>query len=226
MKADRALVIFARYPRLGQVKTRLTPALPASQVLRLYEAFLLDTLESAISGNWQTHLYLGDCSQEEELAWRKRRGVPEELPIRFQKGPDLGERLWNACQEILEGFSRIVFIGADTPGLPSKLIEEAFLALERKPVAIGPVPDGGYYLLGLAEPRRELFEGIDWGSESVFEQTLSRIPSDEAHLLAAWNDIDEAADLAALEGRLEASEAAPAPRTLRCLRQLREGRLT
>ena len=132
----------------------------------------------------------------------------------------MGERLWNAYLETQESYRGLIFIGSDTPGLPLNLITGAFDVLVRKPAVIGPVPDGGYYLLGLSQPLRKLFRGIDWGSERVLEQTLATLDESEYELLPEWNDVDAVADLIELRSRLDSPNASAAPRTAACLERL------
>ncbi len=211
------LLIFARYPRLGRVKTRLNPILSPQQSLRLYTAFLLDTLERTALLDIPRKLFLADCD-ESEGAGLLSLAPAGRLDIDIQRGADLGERMWNAYRSV--DSRRAVFIGADSPTLPLSYLEEAFQALRRKPVTIGPVADGGYYLLGLSEPRRELFEGIDWGTDAVLRQTLERLEAGEYFLLPPWRDIDTPQDLAGLALDLRQPIAGYPERTRRALLEL------
>ena len=214
------MLVFGRYPKLGTVKTRLARALSAGLVLELYTAFLLDTVAAVASGVWDTILFLADCSLAEANAWKSSESLASSVLICSQQGDDLGERLWNAYGEFRGSYGRLIFVGSDTPGLPLSLIAAAFDGLARKPAVIGPVPDGGYYLLGLSQPLRKLFRGIDWGSERVLEQTLAGLHESEYELLPEWNDVDEVADLIELRSRLNSPNASAAPRTSACLERL------
>ncbi len=219
---NNVLLIFARYPRLGRVKTRLNPALSTAQSLALYTAFLLDTLERTAVLNVNRKLFLADCNMEEATGLLAQARIGP-VQLRLQQGADLGERMWNAYRSV-EG-SRVVFIGADSPTLPLGYVRDAFQALRRKPVALGPVSDGGYYLLALSEPRRRLFEGIDWGTDAVLAQTLERLHENEYTLLPPWHDIDTPADLAVLGAELLQPIAGYPTRTQRALLKL-DPRLT
>ncbi|MFQ5739251.1 MAG: TIGR04282 family arsenosugar biosynthesis glycosyltransferase, partial [Acidobacteriota bacterium] len=196
---NEALVIFARYPRLGCVKTRLNSHLSPQESLRLYQAFLLDTVERTASLRPRRFLYLGDGSRRETAEFARDHHFPADLEMRPQRGGDLGERLWNAYLDLCGRFGRIVFVGTDTPSLPLAYITQAFEKLGQVPIAIGPVEDGGYYLLGVSESRRELFHGVDWGTGSVLQQTLDRLPKQDYVLLPAWHDVDTPADLKRLK---------------------------
>ena len=194
-----ALLVFSRYPRLGEVKTRLSPILGPAACLELHQALLLDTLERVASLEVASHLFLADCSPEEIREFARAHSLSEALHLHIQEGRDLGERMWNAYQEVSPSWDQVVFLGSDSPSMPLSRIEEALMHLEHFPVVAGPVEDGGYYLLALAEPRRELFYDIRWGTSVVLEQTLSKLGTGECFLLAPWYDVDTESDLDRLE---------------------------
>lgn len=93
--------------------------------------------------------------------------------------------------------SRTVLIGSDCPEITVEIILQAFQALENYDAVIGPSTDGGYYLIGLCHPRAELFQGIDWGTEVVFHQTIKKMQALQlsCHILPALRDIDVPEDL-------------------------------
>lgn len=194
-----ALLVFSRYPRLGEVKTRLSPILSPAARLKFHQALLLDTLDRVAALQAAHHLFLADCSDQELRKFARAHSLPETLHLHIQEGRDLGDRMWNAYQEVSSSWDRIVFLGSDSPSLPLSRIEEALVQLEHFPVVAGPVDDGGYYLLALSEPRRELFYNIQWGTSVVLEQTLSKLDSGEYFLLAPWYDVDTKSDLHRLE---------------------------
>ncbi len=206
-----ALAIFGRYPRLGEVKTRLQPFLGAEACLALHQALLLDTAERTACLNLQRFLYLSACSRKEGQAFAQEHGLSPRLVLGIQHGEGLGERLWKAYQDISRRCDRVIFVGSDSPTLPTDFIEAALLELERLPVVLGPAEDGGYYLIGLSRPRQDLFSGIEWGTGSVLEQTRAKLDPDEYSLLPSWYDIDTVEDLARLNRDLEQNPA-DAPR--------------
>lgn len=188
-----ALVVFARSPRLGQVKTRLSPLLGAQGCLELHISLLLDTLDRLGLLRHPIYLYLADCRAEDTGS------LVASLSVRRQTGADLGERLSNAFLEVSRDADRVIFLGTDSPTLPLDYIEKAITQLVDFPVVIGPARDGGYYLLGLAQPKPELFEQIDWGTPEVLSQTVSKLQGNEYFLLPEWYDIDTAEDLRRLQ---------------------------
>ncbi|MGH9339750.1 MAG: TIGR04282 family arsenosugar biosynthesis glycosyltransferase [Acidobacteriota bacterium] len=214
-----ALLIFARYPRLGRVKTRLAPVLDHQQRLELYESFLMDTLERTAGLSETRFLYLADCSKNERDEFIARHRLAGSICVRLQQGEDLGDRLWQAYQEMASRRQRVIFIGSDSPTLPLDYVREGLKALKTIPVVLGPGHDGGYYLIGLSEPRRELFYGIDWGSSAVLNQTLAKLEQHEFRLLPPWYDVDVPADLRLLEHQLEENFEGYPHRTAALLRQ-------
>ena len=221
---EDALAIFAKAPVPGQVKTRLAPALTAEAAAAVYRCFLLDTL--ALAGGvrrWKTLLFY----TPEEAGQVMRAMVKRPLELIPQGGGVLGERMHLAFQQLFSRGHRVaVIIGGDLPTLPLSRLQEAFSALERKPVVLGPSLDGGYYLIGLQAPQPELFEGMAWGSSRVLEQTVDRLTrlGLEAECLEPWYDVDSVEDLRFLVSHLKlllACGSTDLPRhTVDCLRQL------
>ena len=215
-----ALAIFGRYPRLGEVKTRLQPFLGAETCLALHQSLLLDTVERTSCLSLQRFLYLAGCSRKERQAFAEEQGLPLCLELGIQHGDGLGERLWKAYQEISTQCDRVIFVGSDSPTLPTAFIEKAFLELEHLPVVLGPAEDGGYYLIGLSQPRQDLFSDIDWGTGSVLEQTRAKLDRDEYFLLPSWYDVDTVEDLTRLHRDLEQNPAVVPRRTQAWIRSI------
>ena len=193
------LLVFSRYPRLGEVKTRLEPVLNPEGCLQLHQALLLDTLDRTACLSVTRYLFLSDCSQGERDLFGQEHDLPKAIQIHHQQGKDLGERMWNAYEIVSRSADRVVFLGIDSPSLPLLHIQEALEKLSRFPVVVGPVEDGGYSLLGLSEPRKELFENVSWGTEAVLQETLDKLTGDEYFLLPCWYDVDTLADLRRLK---------------------------
>jgi rSAM/selenodomain-associated transferase 1 len=125
--------------------------------------------------------------------------APEEVAVETQQGNDLGERLSQALhQKWNEGFRKLVFIGTDSPGLQIEDLQAAFHALDQNDVVLGPVTDGGYYLIGFSALLPVLFSGIAWGTSDVFRQTVQQM---ELHSLR-WQRLRESFDLDTYEDLL------------------------
>jgi len=221
---EQALAIFAKAPLPGQVKTRLAPALTAEEAAALYRCFLLDTLAMARrTRRWKTLLFY----TPEEAGQVMRAIVERPIELIPQGGVDLGERMHRAFQQLFARGHRVaVIIGGDLPTLPLSRLREAFSALERKPVVLGPSLDGGYYLIGLQSPQPELFEGVAWGTSRVLKQAVDRLTllGLEAECLEPWYDVDSVEDLQFLVSHLKlllACGSTELPQhTVDCLRQL------
>jgi rSAM/selenodomain-associated transferase 1 len=217
------LLLFGKLPRLGRVKTRLVPPLSPEQSLRLYRAFLDDQL-AFVRGftdrahvGWWTDVQL----QPAERAALSIGGIE----LRLQGPGDLGSRMSRAFEQSCGGDSgAAVIVGADSPTLPSTHVGEAFAALERgAPAVIAPAEDGGYVLVGLNEPRPELFQNVPWGGADVAAATRRRAAAIGIELveISPWYDVDEMTSLRRLQDDLATPAGARrAPATARCLLDL------
>lgn len=222
-----ALVLMARAPIEGTVKTRLVGPFTPPEVLELYLNFLRDTfrvMEEVQSERDDLALVLCFTPEGTEEAFEvvEREGCL----MMAQRGADLGERISTCFEDLFaRGYERVVMIGADSPALPVEYVLDAFDELtDARTVAVGPTLDGGYYLIGLAGPAPQIFRDIPWSTEGVLAATRARIDAAGLRLveLPEFIDIDTPADLELLEEVL-AQDPELAPRTRRYLRQLRRG---
>lgn len=205
---DKALIIFARHPEPGKVKTRLTPALSPRQAARLYHFMLTDIINGTgtLSGIDRLLFYSGG-----ENAERYFHELCPGLPLFPQKGPDLGSRMEHAFSHVFAlGYRSAAVIGTDSPDLPVYFIIDAFRLLEEgTEVVFGPAEDGGYYLLALKEVHGELFRGIAWSSGHVLRQSMEKARSKDLRTseLPLWHDVDTFEDLARVGKRAGAGFA-------------------
>lgn len=202
------LIIFAKEPRPGQVKTRLCPPLSPEEAAQLYHRFLQDILEEmARVPEMRLAVAFSPASAQ---PFFKDLALPG-TDLFPQEGADLGERMTRAlARGLAAGFGPVLLRGSDSPDLPASLVCEArkVLASGRAQVVLGPAPDGGYYLVGLAEPQFSLFQGPAWSSPTVLSDTLRLAENSglKVHLLPPWPDIDTYVDLLRFGQR-----AAPGP---------------
>ena len=192
---DKAVVVFAREPRLGKVKTRLQENLPAQTVLGLYRAFVKDVLRTAKQVKEAEHFlyYAGTLQSKAFLSSFKRHFI-----LKRQIGKDLGQRMGMAFSHCCsERIKKVVIIGTDCLTLNADDILKAFLALDRHDCVLGPTYDGGYYLIGLKEPERRVFDHVDWGTNKVLVQTLRNLKKlkKTSYQLKMKDDIDTIDDL-------------------------------
>lgn len=188
-----SLNIFAKAPVLGTVKTRMSPPLSPAQCLRLHRALLDHTLarmRPLFASGVEASLCLTGTLQEalEQAGRMDARG----FRVDNQRGAHLGERLSHALTtRFRQGFSKVVFVGTDCPGLGSKTVRDAIRALNRQEVVIGPAQDGGYYLIGFAACLPQILQGIPWGTPAVYETTLDRLRRRGVR----WKSLGRRADL-------------------------------
>ena len=215
--SDRVLVIMAKAPRPGAVKTRLTPSLPLQAVAAFYGCLLGDTLAVARSlGGVEIAIMCPD-SDVSELARLAGHGVQ----VVAQKGEGLAAGLTSVFAHFAEGRPRrIIAFNSDSPHLPRSVLEGAFETLAAHDVVVGPTYDGGYYLVGAKASHPTLFTGDGMGTSSALERVLARARVLELCVGFAdpFYDIDVVDDLIRLAAELQGAPAR-APRTALWLQQ-------
>ena len=206
---DRVLVIMAKAPRPGSVKTRLAPGLSLDTVVAFYCCLLDDTLALARSlGDVEVAIMCPDPDVDEltQLAGNKAGVVA-------QKGEGLGAGLTSVFAHFTEEHQRrIIAFNSDSPHLPRSVLEDAFETLAAHDVVVGPTHDGGYYLVGAKTSHPTLFAGDGMGTSSALERLLSRVQALELSvgLVDPFYDIDVSEDLTRLAAELRlAPERAP-----------------
>jgi rSAM/selenodomain-associated transferase 1 len=212
------LLTVAKRPEPGRAKTRLHDGFTPEEAAMIYHSLLLDTfrLMAQVSGVRPVVAFTPD-----DADGFFRALVPPHFDLLAQRGRDLGERLPNALGHFLDGpgAQRAVIMNSDGPTLPVAYLEQAFDALGKADVVLGPGTDGGYYLIGMSRLHRGLFEKITWSTDLVVGETLARARSLglSVHLLPTWYDVDVAADLR----RILADGAEAAPETYATVARLR-----
>ena len=199
------LVVMAKAPLPGRVKTRLCPPLSASQAAAVYDCFLQDRLREMgdLSGCDRAIAYTPEAA-----ALRFRAYAAQSFDLFPQQGLDLGERMHNIfVDSCREGYGAVVVIGSDSPDLPKSIVQQAFerLSSGMTDVVFGPATDGGYYLVGMKETHPELFANVPWSTEKVLSTSLgiARALGIKTSLLPAWSDIDTYHDLLQFYRRYE-----------------------
>jgi hypothetical protein len=222
-----ALAVMTKAPRAGQVKTRLVPPLTPDEAAELNKCFLRDTaggISSATTDNdargVAVYTPIGTESTYDDI-------LPGDFSLLPQRGVDFGERLYFAAEDLFRcGFDSVCLIDSDSPTVPANTFLKAIELLKTHGdcIVLGPCDDGGYYLIGLKKPHRELFEQIDWSTKRVFEQTMRRTREIglEVKLLPPGYDIDDAASLCRLCNELLRDNVRPdiAPNTRKFVREL------
>jgi len=213
---DRVLVIMAKAPKPGAVKTRLTPSLSPEAVIDFYCCLLDDTLTLARSlSDVEVAIMCpeSDVNELSQMAGREARVVA-------QKGEGLAAGLTSVFAQFTESQRRTIAFNSDSPHLPGFVLEDAFETLAAHDVVVGPTHDGGYYLVGAKASHPTLFAHDGMGTNSALERLLSRTRALELSvgLAAPFYDIDAADDLTRLARELRLAPTR-APRTARWLEE-------
>lgn len=220
-------------PVAGRVKTRLSPPLTPDEAAALNVCFLRDLSESidralrdAAAIGVGIYTPVGSEAAYDNI-------LPGSFLLLPQRGEDFGERLLNAVSDLLDaGFGSVCLINSDSPTVPASSFADAAKELAKlgDRVVLGPSDDGGYYLIGVKKLYRRLFEGIDWSTERVLEQTVERAQEIglQVHQLPAGFDVDDQRTLRRLCDELLSRDLGVdiAPSTRGFLKQIveREGR--
>lgn len=214
---DRVLVIMAKAPRPGAVKTRLTPSLSPEAVTAFYGCLLGDTLALARSLGGVEVAIMCPHSDVDELA----QLAGKEVSVVAQKGEGLAAGLTSVFARFVEDHPRrTIAFNSDSPHLPRSVLEDAFETLSAHDVVVGPTHDGGYYLVGANASHPALFASDGMGTSSALERLLSRARTLELSVGFAdpFYDIDVADDLTRLAAELRLAPMR-APRTARWLKE-------
>ena len=190
---DNALILFARDPILGKVKTRLSPFLEEDVILKLYTCFLQDSLYN-IRQVENVDRFVGVAPSNESGFFTGTLG--SDIRIFVQEGENLGDKMRGAIQDrFVEGYERVVIIGSDSPSLPVAYICRAMGS--DKDMVLGPSTDGGYCLIGMRRKVVEVFKDVTWGTETVLQETCEHLVHNGAslELLPVWYDVDTPEDL-------------------------------
>jgi uncharacterized protein len=215
--SDRVLVIMAKAPRPGAVKTRLTPSLSPEVVTAFYCCLLDDTLMLARSLGDVEVAIMCPNSDVNELA----RLAGRDVNVVAQKGEGLAAGLISVFAHFAEDHQRrIIAFNSDSPHLPSSVLEDAFTALAEHDVVVGPTDDGGYYLVGAKDSHPALFARDGMGTSTALERLLSRARSLELSVgfSDTFYDIDVVDDLTRLAAELRLAPIR-APRTAQWLKE-------
>lgn len=203
-RVESALVIFAKAPIPGEVKTRLCPPLTPDEAATLHGSFVLDMLErtklAVAKLQLPFHRYLA-CAPSSELVFFKIMEERQGVRLLDQGGEDLGQRMHRTFVDLFaKGYKQVVIVGTDVPTLPLSVYQEAVAMLSRSDIVLGPALDGGYYLIGLKQPTEKLFTGVPWSTDRVLAVTQQKAETLglSVGLTAAWRDVDTIADLLSL----------------------------
>ena len=180
----------------GRTKTRLAATIGNEKALFVYKQLISITTNVLINLPFDKLIYYSEFIpldiEDKEIE------TAAKTLVLIQHGNDLGARMLNSFSDQFKiGYSRLIIIGTDCPGLNSELLLNAFNALESHDIVIGPAADGGYYLLGMSKLYPELFEGVEWSTSKVYGQTVDIISKLglSFSLMPVLRDLDNENDL-------------------------------
>ncbi len=201
-----AVIVFLKAPEKGRVKTRLCQDLDDGFGLKLYQAFVLDTLCVVAPFN-HTFVFFQPPGKDKEI---KKWLGPEHTYV-AQQGENLGRKMAHAFETVFGmGFNQALLIGTDIPEITTDILAKAVQCLLDKKAVIGPAGDGGYYLIGFEKTgfSNDFFKDITWSGPTVFDQTTSAFNNCllEYTCLPVLDDIDTVHDLNRLKHRMAAGQ--------------------
>lgn len=197
---NKTLKIFIKNPEIGKVKTRLAASVGDEQALSIYQKLLNYTKEVALKVDATKEVWYSQWIDEEDL-WGD-----EFFAKKIQVGNELGDRMKQAFQEAFskDEHAHVILIGSDCAELETDHIKNAFEELKKVDIVIGPAKDGGYYLIGMSKFTPEIFDGINWSTSLVFDQTIEKVNELDASysLLKSLNDVDTIKDWNRIKGKI------------------------
>jgi rSAM/selenodomain-associated transferase 1 len=190
----KALIIFTRNPELGNCKTRLAAIVGDKNALEIYKILLQHTVQITKHLEVDKFVYYSNSVVKEDnwdnTIYRKKK----------QEGLDLGNRMENAFADLFtSGYEKVIIIGSDIYDLSREDLEIAYQNLENNDFVMGPASDGGYYLLGMKKLEPTVFKNKSWGTNTVFDDTMTDLKNSNIWKLPVRNDIDIYEDIVGLD---------------------------
>ena len=188
------ILIFAKNPVAGRVKTRLAKDVGEKKALQVYQYLLDHSAKVTSRVNASKQVWYADHIKEKDI-WDN-----EVFEKKLQSGDHLGERMENAFRSAFaEGYEKVVIVGTDLYDIQPADIDKAFQKLDEFSAVIGPAKDGGYYLLGMNSMITKVFRNKKWSTDSVFRETMTDLQDHKTYQLEVRNDIDILEDIMEIE---------------------------
>lgn len=184
------ILVFAKAPEPGKVKTRLCPPLSPEEAAALHRNLVRHTLRTAIRAELgPVSLY---CAPDTDHPFFQHCARDYGIELRPQTGRDLGARMAGALAQTLQSAEQALLIGSDCPSLTETDLAAAGRALrDGRDAVLGPAEDGGYVLIGLRRPQPTLFTSMHWGGSTVLDATRQRL----LELNLSWEELPPRWDL-------------------------------
>ena len=195
---DTAIIVFTRFPVEGKVKTRLAKNMGNKFAVSFYRVCAEHTFKELVKvKETGSELFLF-CPEENEIEQVKQWAGNKFNYYYYQHGNDLGLKMYNAFDTVFKrGYEKVIIIGTDAPDVSMNIMQSAISVLDNYSAVIGPANDGGYYLLGFKSKLLDLFSGIEWSTDSVFDNTINKLNNSKINyfMLDELIDIDTLEDL-------------------------------
>ena len=184
------IIVLAKAPILGEVKTRIGKNIGMESSKWIYEQLLSHTSNVTKKTKIKTVLFKNKNHEKLETLFK------HSIASKFQLGRSLGEKMENAFHwAFKKKYKKIILIGADLWTLNEKIIIDSFKLLDKFNLVIGPSYDGGYFLIGMKKPNENIFKNIPWSTNNVLEKTISKMKTRKISFLEITKDIDSFSDL-------------------------------
>ncbi len=184
------LMVFAKSPIKGEVKTRLGKEIGFEKSHWAYLQLLKKTAENISNNNQDIIVFHSKPNKKMESIFDNAKN------FLVQNGSDLGDKMLSAFQWAFnEKYKNVILIGTDLWNISESMVIRARNVLKNKDFVIGPTYDGGYYLIGMKKIKKKIFQNIPWSTNRVLEETLKKIKNDSVYFLGIENDIDDFIDL-------------------------------
>ena len=185
------LLLFAKKPEPGQVKTRFFPHCSPENAASIALAMIEDTVrKSVIAWSGPVRLLVAPDADHPAL---KKIAQNSDIPMYAQSSGNLGEKMQSALSESLNEAPAAAVMGCDIPGVSMQILEYACDRLAEGANVLGPSADGGFYFIGLRESSSQMMDGIEWGTDSVAQTVIRRLDASGIHFdvfLACLQDMD------------------------------------
>jgi len=194
LRQDNILILFAKAPVVGYVKTRLIPDYSPSQACVIHQQLLEYSLAMlADQPAVDVVLY---CAPDQQHSYFQSLQDLYNIKLEDQPPGNLGQKMSTVLSQALLNYKKVVLIGSDIPAINQQYVSKAFAVLDQSPVVIGPAEDGGYVLVGLTAPMPRMFDDIAWGEANVLQQSMEKLQPEIPVLLETLWDVDRPEDVA------------------------------
>jgi rSAM/selenodomain-associated transferase 1 len=195
-RKEPTLIVFARKPVKGKVKSRLVKVIGCYRAMEVYRSLLISTLRELQTIRGVRKILM--VANPLDIGWFRQQSFCSHWVVRSQTAGNLGRRMQQAFNYELRRSASVVLVGSDIAGIQATAVLQAFTLLEEGVgTVIGPAVDGGYWLLGRSDRDADIFKGISWGSSQVFSETKSKLESagSSYYEIQERRDIDNGSDL-------------------------------